>query len=118
MAGLQRRKLASAEARFRFRPPSTLIEEGRMAKGKKPTSLSLDDVVLVEDEPPRKPVRTITLEEAAKRLQVSKPTVLKYERLGQLPRAREICGCTRFIEHEFDAAVTSAPIRKLRGDAE
>jgi predicted DNA-binding transcriptional regulator AlpA len=116
MAGLQRRKLASAEARFCFGPPSTLIEEGRMAKGKKPTSLSLDDVVSVKDEP-RNPVRTITLEEAAERLKVSKPTILKYERLGQLPRAREICGCTRFIEHEFDAAVTSSPIRKLKGDA-
>jgi excisionase family DNA binding protein len=86
------------------------------AKSKKPT-VDLSDVVLVKDEP-RDPVRTITLEEAAKRLKVSKPTVLKYERLGQLPRAREICGCTRFIEHEFEQAITSSPIRRLRWDAE
>jgi len=83
-------------------------KEGHVAKGKSKT-VDLKSVV---------PVRTITLDEAAERLKVSKPTVLKYERLGKLPRAREICGCTRFIEHEFEAAVTASPIRKLRGDAE
>lgn len=89
-------------------------EEGHVAKGK---SINSKDAVIVKDEP-RKPVQTITLDEAAARLKVSKPTVLKYERLGKLPRAREICGCTRFIEHEFEAAVTSSPIRKLKGDTE
>jgi excisionase family DNA binding protein len=84
-----------------------------VVKGKsKKSTVDLKDVVSVKDEP----VRTITLDEAAERLKVSKPTILKYERLGKLPRAREICGCTRFIEHEFEAAVTSSPIRKLRGD--
>jgi excisionase family DNA binding protein len=103
-------EFASMGACLRFGPPSTPTEEGRMAKTKSKT-VNLKDAAPVKGEP----VRMITLDEAAERLGVSKPTILKYERLGKLPRAREICGCTRFIEHEFEAAVTSSPFRKLRG---
>ena len=87
------------------------------AKVKKPASLSLEDVVLVEDEPPRKPVRVLTQKQVLKRLKTTVPTLNKYERLGLIPRARDVCGKTVYIEHEIDQAITSAPFRKLKGDA-
>ena len=89
------------------------------AKSKKPTSLSLDDVVLVKDEPPRKPIRALTQKQVLDRFGgISRPCLLAYEKQGKAPRARTLCGRTIYIEHEIEECILTAPIRKLRGDAE
>lgn len=87
-------------------------------KGKKPTSLSLDDGVFVKDEPPRKPVQVLTQKQVLDRLKITVPTLNKYERLGLIPPARKFCGKTVYVEHEIDECVKNSPIRKLKGDAE
>jgi hypothetical protein len=60
----------------------------------------------------------ITQAEWLERLRVSLPCMLKYERMGLLPRARLVCGKTVYIEAECDEAILTAPFRKLRDDAD
>jgi hypothetical protein len=65
--------------------------------------------------PAPKPLRFITQKQWLERLQCSLPCLLKYERCDpRMPKGRDVCGRTMYVEQECDEYILNAPIRPLR----
>lgn len=55
------------------------------------------------------PDRLIKLKEASERLGVCRSTIMRWERLGKMPRRRQIGDTQAWLSREFDAWLAQTP---------